>query len=174
MQRSFTPAHGPAPGLWLLDPVETVVTCSGRASRLAPTVRAQLAVVSGHVAIDDAARSELEVIVDVHSLTTGRASWDQILHSADPLKAATSPLATYRSHTVTWQAPGHAAVAGFLGLAGATHPLPLDVEFEYGDGGVRLSATGTLAHPTLSLPGLGYLVPRQFTVDIHAVAVAAA
>jgi polyisoprenoid-binding protein YceI len=168
------PTSVPAPGLWRLDPATATVTCSGRASRLAPSVWARLAVVAGHVAVaENPEQSSLEVVVDLHSLTTGKAAWDQILHAADPLGAAASPLATYRSSAIDWQEPGHATVDGFLGLATGARAVVLDVEYEYDDAGVRLAAAGVMAQPARPMPGLSYLMPRRFTLDIRAFAVPA-
>jgi polyisoprenoid-binding protein YceI len=165
----------PAPGWWLLDPARTTVTCSGRASRLAPTVRARFGVVGGHVAVaEDPGDSQLEVVVDLRSLTTGRAAWDQVLHAADPLGAATSPLATYRSSAIEWRAPGHAAVAGSLGLGDRAQGVSLTVRYDYEGEGVRLAATGDMAQPAAPVPGLSYLMPRRFTLDIRAFAIPAA
>ena len=110
-----SPAGVPGPGRWLLDPARTRVTCSGRASRLLPTVRAWFAATSGEVRIaEDPADSALEVTIDVASMTTGRTAWDHALRAADPLSATDHPVATYRSHSIRWTAAGRAEIDGTL------------------------------------------------------------
>jgi polyisoprenoid-binding protein YceI len=169
------PAGVPGPGRWLLDPARTRVICSGRASRLLPTVRAWFAATSGEVRIaEDPADSALEVTIDVASMTTGRTAWDHALRAADPLSATDHPVATYRSHSIRWTAVGRAEIDGTLELSGGTQQVPLAVTYhDQGDQLVTLSATGSIVnHSPVSLPGLSSLVPHRFALDIDAVALA--
>jgi polyisoprenoid-binding protein YceI len=167
------PAGVPGPGRWLVDTARTRVNCSGRASRLLPTVRAWFAATGGEVRIgDDPDDSGLEVTIDVGSLTTGTGAWDQALRAADPLSAAVFPLATYRSRSIRWTAPGKADIDGDLELAGGTQQVPLAVRYRDDEDVVKLSATGSIvSNVPVSIPGLSYLVPRRFALDIEAVAV---
>jgi polyisoprenoid-binding protein YceI len=179
------PAGAPGPGRWIVDPARTRVNFSGRASRLLPTVRAWFAAAAGEVRIgDDPDDSDLEVVVDVASLTTGKGAWDQALKAADPLSAAAFPVATYRSRSVRWTGPGQAKVDGDLELSGGTQPVSLVVSYEtdqsdldalsgwFSRDEVLLKAAGSIVNESpASIPGLSYLVPRRFDLDIRAVAI---
>jgi len=176
LEMQTRPAGVPGPGRWVVDPARTRVTCSGRASRIAPTVRAWFRATTGAVDIAaDDGKSSLEVIIDIASVTTGRAVWDLAIQTADPLSAAAYPTATYRSCSITWTEPGHAEIDGELELAGATQPVSLAVRYRYqNQDAVELAATGSIvSRDRLNVPGLTYLVPRQFALDIETVAVPA-
>ena len=164
----------PAPGRWVLDSARTRVSISGRASRFLPTVRAGFAAASGEVCIsDDPTDARLEVSVGVASLSTGKAAWDQALRAADPLSAASFPVATFRSRTIRWIEPGHAHIDGELELTGRRQPVSLSASY-HDDGEVTLTAAGSIvSEKSVSVPGFSYLVPREFTLDIEAVAVPA-
>jgi polyisoprenoid-binding protein YceI len=166
------PAGVPGPGRWLVDPARTRVNCSGRASRLLPTVRASFAATAGEVRIgDDPADSGLEVTIDVGSLSTGKGAWDQVLRAADPLLAAAFPVATYRSRSIRWTAPGQAEIDGDLELGGAAQQVSLAVSYRDDDEVVLTAAGSIVSTSPVSIPGLSYLVPRRFDLDIEAVAV---
>jgi polyisoprenoid-binding protein YceI len=167
------PAGVPGPGRWLVDPARSRVICSGRASLLLPTVRAWFAASAGEVRIaDDPGDSGLDVVIDVASLTTGKGPWDQALRAADPLSASAFPTATYRSRSIRWTGPGHAEVVGDLDLGGRTQQVALTVEYRDRDDDVELTASGSIAAETrINVPGFSALIPRQFALDIEAVAV---
>jgi polyisoprenoid-binding protein YceI len=167
------PASVPGPGRWIVDPARTRVNCSGRASHLLPTVRAWFAATAGEVCIgDDPNDSGLEVTIDVGSLTTGSGAWDQALRSADPLSAAVFPVATYRSRSIRWTGPGKAEIDGDIELGGGTQQVPLAVSYRDDGNVVKLTAAGSIVSDVpVSIPGLSYLVPRRFALDIEAVAV---
>jgi polyisoprenoid-binding protein YceI len=169
------PAGLPGPGRWLVDPARTRVSCSGRASRLLPTVKAWFAATAGEISIgDDPDDSALEVSIDVANLSTGKGAWDQALRAADPLSAAVYPVATYRSRSIRWTAPGRAEIDGDLELSGGTQRVSLSVAYRDDEDAVELSAIGSIENRAPgNIPGLSYLVPRRFALDIQAVAVPA-
>jgi polyisoprenoid-binding protein YceI len=169
------PAGVPGPGRWIVDPARTRVNCSGRASRLLPTVQAWFAATAGEIRIgDDPDDSGLDVSVDVANLTTGKAAWDQALRAADPLCAGRYPVATYRSRSIRWTAPGQAEIDGDLELSGGTQQVSLSVSYRDDDDQVELSVTGSIVnHTPVNIPGLSYLVPRRFALSIQAVAIPA-
>jgi polyisoprenoid-binding protein YceI len=169
------PAGVPGPGRWIVDPARTRVNCSGRASRLLPTVQAWFAATAGEIRIgDDPNDSGLDVSIDVAHLTTGNGAWDQALRAADPLSATRYPVATYRSRSIRWTAPGQAEIDGDLELSGGSQRVSLSVSYRDGEDEVELSATGSIMNQSpVSIPGLSYLVPRRFALDIQAVAILA-
>ncbi len=166
------PTVVPGPGRWIIDPARTKVNFSGRTSRLFPTVHASFAASAGEVHIsDDPEDSDLVVTVDVASLTTGKAAWDQALRAADPLSATAFPVATYRSRSIRWTGPGEAEIDGDLELSGGAQPVSLVVSYEEADE-IVLEAAGSIVNDSpVSIPGLSYLVPRRFDLNIQAVAV---
>ena len=93
--RSATPL--PPAGDWLVETGRSKVSFSGRASRIAPTVRAQFDAVRGglHLA-DDLNGSRVGVCVDVRTVTTGNPVWDELLRTADPFRAGQHPLGPFR------------------------------------------------------------------------------
>jgi polyisoprenoid-binding protein YceI len=169
------PAGVPGPGRWIVDPARTRVNCSGRASRLLPTVQAWFAATAGEIRIgDDPDDSGLDVTIDVANLTTGKGAWDQALRATDPLSTAMYPVATYRSRAIRWTAPGQAEIEGDLELSGGTQQVSLSVSYRDREDVVELSATGSIVNQApVNIPGLSHLVPRRFALDIQAVAVPA-
>ena len=169
------PAGVPGPGRWIVDPARTRVNCSGRASRLFPTVQAWLAATGGEIRIgEDPDDSDLDVSIDIANLTTGKGAWDQALRAADPLSAETHPVATYRSRSIRWTAPGQAEIDGDLELCGGTQQVSLSVRYRDDEDEVELNATGSIVNQApVNIPGLSYLVPRRFALEIQAVAIPA-
>jgi polyisoprenoid-binding protein YceI len=161
-------------GSWVLDPARTTVAFRGRASRLAPTFRATFSSVTGRVEVGDSAR--LEVDVDVTSLTTGNAAWDDLLRSLDPFDAASNPVATYRGRADLWCGE-QAHVHGDLELRGVLAPVPLvAVVRRHGDL-VVVTASGAVDRRDFGvrcdLPGVGRFVPSTLVLDIEVTAVRA-
>lgn len=165
----------PPAGDWTVEGSRSSVAFSGRASRLAPTVRASFSDVQGqlHLAAD-LSGSAVNVGVDVRSVTTGNPVWDEMLKVADPFRSQAFPLARYVSTTVQWTGAGF-AVDGVLDIAGvsATLALTATVSESAGDT-VTLRATGAFdprgAGVRLDLPGARLLMPRALQLSIAAIA----
>ncbi len=165
----------PPAGDWMVETGRSKVSFSGRASRIAPTVRAQFGAVRGglHLAADPN-NSRVGVCVDVRTVTTGNPVWDELLRTADPFRAGRHPLAHYASSAVRWTGSGF-AVSGELEIAGCTTALTLEATVrENGDGTVVLSGQGTLdpraARIQLDLPGARLLMPRELRLSIAVLA----
>jgi len=165
----------PPAGEWFVRTGPSRVGFSGRASRLAPTVRAEFGAVHGglHLA-DDPNGSRVGVCVDVRTVTTGNPIWDELLRAADPFRAAQHPLAHYASTAVRWTGSGF-AVQGDLEIGGVSIALTLDAKVrENRDGTVTLSAHGTIdpraARIQLDLPGARLLMPRELRLSIAVIA----
>jgi polyisoprenoid-binding protein YceI len=161
----------PPAGDWIVETSRSRVSFSGRASRLAPTVRAEFGAVHGglHLAADPAG-SRVGVCVDVRTVTTGNPVWDELLRAADPFRAAEHPLAHYTSSAVRWTGSGF-DVQGQLEIAGVRTCLALEAAVrENGDGSVTLRAQGIIdpraARIRLDLPGARLLMPRELRLSI--------
>lgn len=169
------PASLPPAGHWLIDTGRSSVSFSGRASRLAPTVRAEFNAIQGglHLA-PDLSQSQVGVCVDVRTITTGNTVWDEILRAADPFQSALHPLAHFQSRSVSWTG-SRFHVDGELDLAGAATPLALDATFDLQDDGtVALSAEGSIdpraAQIRLDVPAARLLMPRSMNLSIAVIA----
>lgn len=165
----------PPAGDWLVQTSRSVVSFSGRASRIAPTVRAAFGDVRGgvHLAADPNA-SRVGVCVDVRTISTGNPVWDDMLRVANPFRAHEHPLAHFASSAVTWTGAGF-RVRGVLELAGRETDLTLSATVrENDDDTVALLAEGTIdpraAGISLNLPGARLLVPRAMNLTIAVIA----
>jgi polyisoprenoid-binding protein YceI len=174
-QQRTSSACLPPSGDWLVDTARSKVSFEGRASRIAPTVRARFGAVRGglHLA-DDPNGSRVGVCVDVRTVTTGNPVWDELLRTADPFQVDDHPLAHYASSAVRWTGSGF-AVAGELSIAGTTTPLTLEAMVtSNSDGTVTLRAQGVMdpraARIQLDLPGARLLMPRELRLSIAAIA----
>ena len=148
------------------------VAFRGRASRFAPVVWARFAQVSGRVRLADR-DSEVAVDVDLSSMTTGNAAWDELLHALDPFDVRHHPVAAYRSDAVHVD-DSRAEVEGTLSLCGrrsrvrltGSHPV-LD------DARARLTATGSVDRRAFGLrpdvPACRFLLPAQLELHVDVV-----
>jgi polyisoprenoid-binding protein YceI len=165
----------PPAGEWVVETQRSAISFSGKASRIAPTVKATFGDVRGglHLA-EDPNGSRVGVCVDVRTITTGNPLWDDMLRVADPFKAAAHPLAHFMSSAVRWTGAGF-DVTGVLELAGAATPLTLAAAVrENADTTVLLQAHGTIdprsAGISLNVPGARLLMPRAMKLSIAVIA----
>lgn len=158
-------------GRWAIDPCRAQVGFSGRTSFLTPTIAARFAGVEGTIEVEDERAGELEVVVDVTSMSTGNRAWDEVIAAFDPFDAARFPVAVYRGSAVRWQGE-RVDIAGHLTLRGVTRAVPLQASYAVGRGSDRMvvraggqvdrSAFGV----SFDVPGVGALVPRRLRLDI--------
>ncbi len=165
----------PPAGDWLVDTERSTISFSGRASRIAPTVRAAFGDVRGglHLATDPNA-SRVGVCVDVRTISTGNPVWDDMLRAANPFRSHEYPLAHFASRAVTWTGKGF-TVRGSLELAGRESALTLEASVhENDDDSVALLAEGTIdpraAGISLNVPGARLLMPRTMSLSIAVIA----
>lgn len=166
----------PQPGTWQVLPEASQVGFSGRASRLAPTVRAAFSGVHGELLVaDDPSRSRVAIEIDLATLSTGNPVYDDVLVRADPFRISRHPVAGFRSLEVCWSGD-EVRVTGTLDLAGNASVLTLSGTYRVGDsadggaGSAELTATGTVATAILgrfSMPGASLLVPRTMTLVVR-------
>jgi len=162
----------PRPGLWVIDPSTATVGFTGKASLLAPTVSARFTGVTGSVLVrEDVAASEVDVEVDVTTMTSGNRAWDDLVSAVDPFGACSFPTASYRSASVRWHGD-RADVAGHLVLRGVTRAVPLTARHSVAADGERLTLTaeGSLDRSEFGIrcdvPGADLLIPRRMTLQI--------
>jgi polyisoprenoid-binding protein YceI len=169
----------PPAGDWVVETSRSAISFSGKASRIAPTVKATFGDVRGglHLA-EDPNGSRVGVCVDVRTITTGNPIWDDMLRVADPFRAGAHPLAHFVSSAVRWTGAGF-DVEGLLELAGAATPLTLRAAVrENADATVTLQAQGAIdprsAGISLNVPGARLLMPRAMNLMIAVTASRAA
>jgi polyisoprenoid-binding protein YceI len=161
-------------GLWSFAPGLTRVAFSGQANRFAPTVCAEFTSVAGtFVVADEPTDSQVEVVVDVSTMTTGNATYDELLARLDPLEVRRHPWATYRGTLAEWDGPSHSGrISGTLTLKGVCCLIDLDVRAVTTH---RFHASGDVDWRSFGiaydLPGAGLLVPRTMRLDIDITAV---
>ncbi len=167
----------PRAGRWLIDPTTATVAFTGRASRFSPTVSARFLGVEGVVAAgEDPQDAQVDVAVDVRTMTTGNRAWDDLVTAVDPFAAARFPTARYRSTAVRWRGD-LAFIEGELELRGVRRRLVLDAEHQVLPGGDRLvvRAGGELDREAFGVrcdvPGSALFLPRRMRLSIDVVAV---
>ena len=171
-----TPRVGlPPAGDWLVQSSRSSISLSGRASRLAPTVRIEIGGVHGglHLAVNPN-ESRVGVSLDVRTVTTRNPVWDEMLRVADPLHAAHNPMAHFASTTVEWT--GYCfQVRGELTMGGISTSLALTAMVsQNADTTVTLRAEGEIdpraAGIALDIPGAKLFVPRVLKLSIDVIA----
>jgi polyisoprenoid-binding protein YceI len=168
------PATRPETGTWVLDPRTAVVGFRGRAHRFAPVVSAVFEGARGTLSLLDGGHGSVDVDVDVASLTTGCAAYDEVLARVDPFDAGRHPVARFCSTRVAWS-EGAAVVDGTLSAGGGSAPVTLSGTYRSIGERTVLQARGTVDRRALGLsvdvPGLGLLMPARLDlhVDVHAV-----
>ena len=170
----------PLPGLWVIDPSSAVVGFTGKASLLAPTVSARFAGVTGSVLVrEDVTASEVDVEVDVTTMTSGNRTWDDLVSAVDPFGAGSFPTASYRSTSVRWHGD-RADVTGHLVLRGVERSVPLTTRHTLSACGERLhlAAEGRINREQFGVrfdvPGMSLIIPRDLTLTVSVEAVRAA
>jgi polyisoprenoid-binding protein YceI len=167
----------PRAGTWQIDPQRAVVAFSGKASFLTPTISARFLTVTGSVQVgEDLIGGQVDVAVDLTTMTTGNRAWDEVITSVDPFDAATSPVATYRSTAVRWSGD-EARIEGVLTMRGVTRAVPLTASYVVGRslGTMLVRAGGSIDREDFGIrfdvPGCGKLVPRTLRLEIDVDAV---
>jgi polyisoprenoid-binding protein YceI len=165
----------PPAGDWVVETNRSTISISGRASRIAPTVKATFGQVAGglHLAAEPHG-SRVGVCVDVRSIATGNPVWDDILRVADPFRSGEHPLAHFVSSRVQWTGTGF-EVEGKLEIAGSSVSLALTAAItQTAESTVVLQAHGTIdpkaAGVQLNVPGARLLMPRQMSLRIDVIA----
>ena len=158
---------------WVVDPATARVGFAGR-TRFGPQVNAWFTGVHGRVTVLADGRARVAVTVDVSTVTTGNAAWDELLRVADPFDVRRHPIAAYDGEAAAWHAH-EGDVAGALTIRGRTADVPLRVSRAWASAPgmtdrARLNARATIDRTEfgidLGLPGGSLLAPRRLSLDI--------
>lgn len=176
--RTVGGAELPAAGTWTVDPGHAEVGFVGRHLKFTK-VRGRFTGVRGTVTVaEDPADSQLEVVIDMASVSSGDQARDDHLRSADFFDIERHPAATFTSTAVRWTGT-RGAVTGDLTIAGVTRPVTLDVEFAgvardpWGQDRAVFSASAQVNREdwgltwNLALEAGGLLVSRDIRLEIE-------
>ncbi|NMG02231.1 YceI family protein [Azoarcus taiwanensis] len=100
---------------------------------------------SGTVTIDREARTgEVEIVIDMTSVNTGYADFNDHIQGEDFLNTAVHPTATFKSTQVVFDGDTPTAIEGELTIKGITRPVTLEI--------TRFTA---MPHPMLQRDAIG-------------------
>jgi polyisoprenoid-binding protein YceI len=140
-----------------------------------PTIK--LTGASGSVTLDEAdpSKSSVEVTFDLTHLKSGFDMFDGHLAAEGFFNTAAFPTATFKSTSVVVTGPKTAKVTGDLTVKGVTHPVTLDVTFNYKAEhpmlkrtAVGFSATGTVLRSQFNLGAYTPMVSDEVQLYIEA------
>jgi polyisoprenoid-binding protein YceI len=168
----------PAAGRWAIDPGHAEVAFIGRHFGLTK-VRGRFTGVTGMINVaDDIASSDVDVVIDMGSVSSGDRSRDDHLRSSDFFDVEHHPTATFRSTGIV--ANGAAGIIhGDLTIKNVTRAVALDVEHlgQVADpwGGERsvFSASATINREhwgltwNMLLEAGGLLVSKEIRLEIE-------
>ena len=100
---------------------------------------------SGKVVFDAAAKTgNVDIVIDLKSVNTGFADFNEHIQGEDFLHTAKFPTATFKSTKVVFEGDKPKSIDGQLTIKGVTKPVTLQV-----------SSFTTMPHPMLKKPALG-------------------
>lgn len=168
----------PAAGTWTIDPGHAEVGFVGRHFGLTK-VRGRFTEVDGTVTIREPLdMSEVHVVIDMASVSSGSQARDEHLRSDDFFDVANHPQAVFRSTGVVTQG-AEARMTGELTIKGVTRPLTLDAEYlghatdPWGAERAVFSASGTINREdwgltwNMALEAGGLLVSKEIRLEIE-------
>jgi polyisoprenoid-binding protein YceI len=168
----------PAPGTWVIDPGHAEVAFVGRHFMLTK-IRGRFTGVTGEVVVAERPNdSRLDVVIDMASVSSGDATRDDHLRSADLFDVENHPLANFRSTSVSWLGE-RGTVTGALTIKGVSRDVTLDVEYlgfavdPWGGERAVFSASTTIDRDdwgiswNMVLDTGGLLVSKQIRIEIE-------
>lgn len=168
----------PAAGTWTIDPGHAEVGFVGRHFGLTK-VRGRFTEVEGTVTIREPLdMSEVHVVIDMASVSSGSQARDEHLRSDDFFDVANHPQAVFRSTGVVTDG-AEARMTGELTIKGVTRPLTLDAEYvghatdPWGAERAVFSASGTINREdwgltwNMALEAGGLLVSKEIRLEIE-------
>ena len=100
---------------------------------------------TGKVVLDEAAKTgSVDVTIDMKSVDTGSALFDEHIQAADFLDTANHPTATFKSTSVRFEGDKPASVDGDLTIKGVTRPVTL-----------KITSFHRMPHPMLKKDAIG-------------------
>jgi len=129
---------------------------------------------TGEVVLDSAARTgSVDVIIDMKSVDTGSALFNEHIQGADFLATTDYPTATFKSTSVKFDGDSPVAVAGNLTIKGVTRPVTLIVtSFKHAlhpmmkRDAIGANATVTVKRSDFNAGKYAPLVGDEVTIDI--------
>lgn len=168
----------PATGAWTIDPGHAEVGFVGRHFGLTK-VRGRFTEVEGTVTVREPLDlSEVHVVIDMASVSSGSQTRDDHLRSDDFFDVANHPQATFRSTGVVTTG-AEARMTGELTIKGVTRPVTLDAEYlghatdPWGAERAIFSASGTINREdwgltwNMALEAGGLLVSKEIRLEIE-------
>jgi polyisoprenoid-binding protein YceI len=168
----------PATGTWTIDPGHAEVGFVGRHFGLTK-VRGRFTEVEGTVTIREPLdMSEVHVVIDMASVSSGSQARDDHLRSDDFFDVANHPQAVFRSTGVVTHG-AEARMTGELTIKGVTRPLTLEAEYlghatdPWGAERAVFSASGTINREdwgltwNMALEAGGLLVSKEIRLEIE-------
>ena len=117
----------PAPATYVIDPTHTFPRFSYSHFGLS-TQLSRFDKTSGTIVLDKAARTaSVDIVIDMKSVDTGYATFNEHIQGADFLDTATYPTATFKSTKVVFEGDRPVAINGNLTIKGVTRPVTLNV-----------------------------------------------
>jgi polyisoprenoid-binding protein YceI len=175
----------PATGAWTIDPGHAEVGFVGRHFGLTK-VRGRFTEVEGTVTVREPLDlSEVHVVIDMASVSSGSQTRDDHLRSDDFFDVANHPQANFRSTGVVTTGAA-ARMTGELTIKGVTCPVTLDAEYlghatdPWGAERAVFSASGTINREdwgltwNMALDAGGLLVSKEIRLEIEVELVRAA
>jgi polyisoprenoid-binding protein YceI len=178
LSRTVDTAAVPSAGRWEIDPAHTSAEFVGR-HLMVTKVRGSFQNVSGSIVVaDDPLESEVEVVIDATSLSTGSADRDGHLKSADFFDVENYPEIRFvstsvRSNGSSWK------LEGDLTIKDVTKPVELDFEFmglvddPWGNSKAAFSASTEILREdwglnwNVALESGGLLVSKKIVIEIE-------
>jgi len=123
----LTQAAAAAPATYEIDPTHTFPRFSYSHFGLS-TQLSRFNQTSGTVVWDPAARTaSVDIVIDMTSVDTGYATFDEHIQAEDFLDTARHPTATFKSTKVNFEGDRPATIEGELTIKGITRPVTLEV-----------------------------------------------
>jgi polyisoprenoid-binding protein YceI len=178
LSRTVDTSEVPSAGRWEIDPAHTSAEFVGR-HLMVTKVRGSFQNVSGSIVVaDDPLESEVEVVIDAASLSTGAADRDGHLKSADFFDVESYPEIRFVSTSVTpdgssWK------LEGDLTIKDVTKSVVLDFDFvglvddPWGNSKAAFSASTEILREdwglnwNVALESGGLLVSKKIVIEIE-------
>lgn len=123
----FVAPASAAPVTYVIDPTHTYPRFSYSHFGLS-TQLSRFNQTTGTVVLDKSARTaSVDVVIDMTSVDTGYATFNEHIQAEDFLDTAKHPKATFKSTRVTFDGDKPAAIDGNLTIKGITKPVTLEV-----------------------------------------------
>lgn len=133
-----------APETYVIDPTHTYPRFSYSHFGLS-TQLSRFDKTSGTVVLDKAAKTaSVDIVIDMKSVDTGYATFNEHIQGEDFLDTAKYPTATFKSTKVVFEGDKPASIEGNLTIKGVTRPVTL-----------KVTSFASMPHPMLKKDAIG-------------------